>query len=56
MLQRDKIKLIVVSILVVLMATTYFIFGKESIAMKSVSGFSLVFWIITMVYLNKKYK
>ncbi len=54
MLKKDKIKLIVVLILIVLMATTYFIFGKESIVMKSMAGFSLIFWVVTMIYLNKK--
>lgn len=56
MLKRDKIKLIVVSILVSIMAITYFLFGKESVAMKSAAGFSLASWLITMVYVNKKYK
>lgn len=54
MLKKEKIKLIVVLILILMMAITYFIFGKESIVMKSMAGFSLVFWIITMIYLNKK--
>ena len=54
MQKKDKIKLIVVLILIVIMATTYFIFGKENIVMKSMAGFSLVFWVVTMIYLNKK--
>lgn len=56
MLKRDKIKLVVVSILLVMIASSYIVFGKESMVMKSVAGFSLVFWIITMIYLNRKYK
>lgn len=56
MLKKDKIKLMVVLILILMMATTYFIFGKDSIIMKSMAGFSLVLWIVTMLYLNKKYK
>lgn len=55
MLKRDKIKLVVVSVLLVMIVTTYFIFGKESIVMKSMAGFSLVFWIVTMIYLNKRH-
>ncbi len=54
MLKKDKIKLVVVSILLVMMVITYFIFGEESIAMKSMAGFSLIFWVATMIYLNKK--
>ncbi|MBI2279564.1 MAG: hypothetical protein HYU68_02580 [Bacteroidetes bacterium] len=54
MQKKDKIKLIVVSILIVMIATTYLVFGKESIVMKSMAGFSLVFWIVTMIYLNKR--
>lgn len=56
MLKRDKIKLIVVSILVGMLTVTYFLFGKESVALKSVSVFSLISWVGTMIYLNKKYK
>lgn len=55
MLKKEKIKIIVVLILITIMALTYFFFGKESVVMKSVAGFSLVFWVITMIYLNKKH-
>lgn len=56
MLKKEKIKIVVVLILILMMASTYYFFGKESIVMKSMAGFSLIFWVITMVSLNKKYK
>lgn len=55
MLKKEKIKIIVVLILIAMMGLTYFFFGKESMVMKSVAGFSLVCWVIIMIYLNKKH-
>lgn len=56
MLKKDKIKIAVVSILIVLLITSYIIVGKDSVVMKYVSGFCLLAWIATMVITNKKYK
>lgn len=56
MLQKDKIKIIVVLILVITMGLTYSFVGKESGIMKSVSGASLIIWLLTLFFLNKKYK
>tara|TARA_R110001592_G_scaffold208843_2_gene459891 strand:+ start:6664 stop:6834 length:171 start_codon:yes stop_codon:yes gene_type:complete len=56
MLQKDKIKLIVVLILIIAMGLTYFFVGKESIIMKSVAGASFIIWLLTLFFLNKKYK
>jgi len=56
MLTKDKIKVVVVLILILLMAITYFFVGKESIIMKSVAGSSLIIWLLTLLYVNKKYK
>ena len=55
MLQKDKIKIIVVLTLIIAMGITYFFEGKESLVMKIVAGFSLVIWLVTLVLLNKKY-
>ena len=55
MLQKDKIKIIVVLTLIFAMGITYFFEGKESLVMKTVAGLSLVIWLITLLLLNKKY-
>jgi membrane protein YdbS with pleckstrin-like domain len=55
MLQKDKIKIIVVLTLIIAMGITYFFEGKESFVMKIVAGLSLVIWLVTLVLLNKKY-
>lgn len=55
LLKKDKIKIIVISILIGLLASSFFIFGKDSAEMKYVSGFCLVVWLITMFVVNKKY-
>ncbi len=55
MLQKDKIKIIVVLTLIIAMGITYFFEGKESLVMKIVAGLSLVIWLVTLVLLNKKY-
>ena len=56
MQKRDKIKMIVALSLVLIMVITYYFFGKNSLPMKTTAGFSLVFWIATMIYVNKKIK
>ena len=56
MLQKDKIKIIVVLALISLMGSTYYFTGKESIVMKSVAGSSLAIWMFTLWLVNKKYK
>lgn len=56
MQKRDKIKMIIALSLVLMMATTYYFFGKNSLPMKTAAGFSLLFWIATMIYVNKKFK
>jgi len=55
-LTKDKIKFIVLAVLVVLLITVLMLVGKESPVMKYVSGFCLAAWIITMFVLNKKDK
>jgi hypothetical protein len=56
MQKRDKIKMIIALSLVLMMAITYYFFGKESLPMKTAAGFSLLFWIATMIYVNRKFK
>ncbi len=56
MLKRDKIKISVIAILLLLLGGTYFLFGKESIVMKYVAGACLIGWLATMLIVNKKYK
>jgi protein-S-isoprenylcysteine O-methyltransferase Ste14 len=54
--QKDKLKLIVVVLLVIIMGTTYYFVGKESVIMKSVAASSFGVWLLTLFFLNKKYK
>jgi len=56
LLKKDKIKIAVVSTLVVLLISSYIIVGKDSIVMKYVSGFCLLAWVATMVITNKIFK
>jgi hypothetical protein len=56
LLGKDKIKLIVIAILLSSIGITYFMVGKESIIMKYVSGGALAIWLITMFFTNKKPK
>ena len=56
MLKRDKIKIIVIAILLLSLGSAYFLFGKESIVMKYVAGTCLIAWLATMFIVNKKYK
>jgi hypothetical protein len=55
LLKKDKIKTIVIAILISLLASSFFIFGKDSSEMKYVSGFCLLTWLGTMFFVNKKY-
>jgi uncharacterized membrane protein len=54
--QKDKLKLIVVVLLVMIMGTTYYFVGKESVVMKSVAVASFGVWLLTLFFVNKKYK
>jgi hypothetical protein len=57
LLQKDKFKLILFAILVVILVITYTIYGKEHIAMKIAAGSSLVIWIIgSRLLINKFFK
>ncbi len=56
MLKKDKIKFIVLAILVTILGISLMLVGKESPIMKYVSGFCLAAWLITMFTLNKKFK
>lgn len=56
MLKRDKIKVIVICMLLVLLGTMYFIFGKDSPYLKYTSAFCLIAWLATMFIVNKKYR
>jgi len=57
LLQKDKFKLILFAILVVILVVTYAIFGKEHIAMKIAAGSSLVIWVIgSRIVINKIFK
>ncbi len=55
LLKKDKIKIIVIAILIGLFATSFFIFGKDAPEMKYASGFCLIVWLGTMFIVNKKY-
>jgi len=55
LLKKDKIKIIVIAILIGLLTTSFFLFGKDSQQMKYVSGFCLIAWLTTMFIVNKKY-
>jgi hypothetical protein len=55
LLKKDKIKIIVIAVLIGLLTTSFFLFGKDSSEMKYVSGFCLVAWLATMFIVNKKY-
>lgn len=56
MLKRDKIKVVVIAVLLVLLGISYFLFGKESPIMKYTSAFCLIAWLATMFIVNKKYR
>jgi hypothetical protein len=57
LLQKDKFKLILFAILVVILVISYTIFGKEHIAMKIAAGSSLVIWIVgSRLLINKFFK
>lgn len=55
MLKKDKIKVVVIAILLTAIAITYFLLGKESPITKYVSGACLIVWLATMFIVNKKY-
>ena len=54
MLKKDKIKIVIIVILLVLLGVSYFLFGKESPIMKYTSAFCLIAWLTTMFIVNKK--
>jgi hypothetical protein len=57
LLQKDKFKLILFAVLIVILGVTYSIFGKEHIAMKIAAASSLVIWIVgSKLVINKKFK
>jgi hypothetical protein len=57
LLQKDKFKLILFAILLVILVVTYSIFGKEHLAMKIAAGSSLVIWVVgSRLIINKKFK
>jgi hypothetical protein len=57
LLQKDKFKLILFAVLIVILVVTYSIFGKEHIAMKIAAASSLVIWIVgSKLVINKKFK
>ncbi|MCB0402765.1 MAG: hypothetical protein KDD41_11820 [Flavobacteriales bacterium] len=56
MLKRDKIKVVVIAILLVILGIMFFIFGKDSPIMKYTSAFCLIAWLATMFIVNKKYR
>jgi hypothetical protein len=57
LLQKDKFKLILFAILVVVLVITYSIFGEDHIAMKIAAGSSLAIWLVgSRLIINKKFK
>lgn len=56
MRKKDKIKVIVIAILLVIIIVGYLLYGKDATEMKYISGFCLITWVATMFIVNKKFK
>jgi hypothetical protein len=56
MLPKDKVKAIVALCLVLILTTSFFVFGKDNSITKYTSAFCLVSWLVTIIIINRKYK